>query len=514
VRGGSERFDYSLGIETFRQSDYESADGTIVPANQTDVGSSLSLGGRPTDTQRVFGGIVVQDGEDIDYPALPMDALSVDTRLYNVGYRYSPSGASLSRLELRGGFGTVDHVMDNSKKPNRPMMEAEAVSNSESASAGVTSVWRLSDRSTLGAGLDYSGVQRDAVRERFIVASGMTFHDHIWPDVSQDDAGAFAEYQVTSASRSRLRLGARFDAVSSKAAAADDPSLGGESVRYWYEYFYGPEAAKTDRDESLPSLNAVFYRTFSDDLTLEVGMGLVSRAAGVTERYYAFAPAPDGFLVGNPSLDFERKHEVAVGLAATKDKWSGTFSVYYFYIADYINPTVVAEMDVNGDGQDDLVRGFVNVDATLYGGELSLTWRPSRRIDVPMTLAYVRGENDTTGNPLPQIPAPELYISSRFALSKSRTSWVEFGGRLVARQDRIDPDFNENATPSYTVWHLRGGVKIGRNLVLEGGIENLFNEEYWEHLTPTTALPVGDLSRGQEIPQPGRALFLAARLSY
>jgi iron complex outermembrane receptor protein len=522
VEGGTARFDYSAGLDAFSQGDYESGDGTVVPANQDERGATLSLGGRPTDTQRVFGSVVVQDGEEIDYPSLPMDTDSTETRLYNVGYRLLPSDSSLAKLDLRVGYGNTDHVMSNRNRPNRSMVEAEAVSYSESASAGANSDWRLTESSSLEAGLDYSALDRDAVRERHMVTSGMTFYDHIWPEVSQDDTGAFAEYQLTRQLRWNLRLGARFDAVASKAKAADDPSLGGQTARYWYEFFYGPEAAKTDRDESLPSANVVVHRTFAGGVTLEAGIGLVSRAASVTERYYAFAPAPGGFLVGNPALDAERKRELVVGTTVARSRWNGALSVYYYSVADYINPTNLAETDVNMDGQDDLVRGFVNVDATLYGGELSGAWQATRRIDVPFSLAYVHGDNDTTGNPLPLIPAPEAYAAVRFELSERRAGWVELGGRFVAKQDRVDPDYGgspttgygEDPTPGYAVWHLRGGVTLAKHFVLEAGIENLFDKEYWEHLTPTAVMPVGDLQAGQEIPQPGRALFIAARIAY
>jgi len=514
VEGGTAAFDYSLGLETFGQGDYESGDGTVVPANQDEQGASLSLGGRPNDTQRVFGSLVVQDGEKIDYPSLPMDTDSTETRLYNVGYRLLPSDSKLAQLDLRVGYGNTDHVMSNRYRPNRSMVEAEAVSYSDSASAGANSDWRLTESSSLEAGLDFSALDRDAVRERHMVASGMTFYDPIWPDVSQDDAGAFAEYRLTRQSRWNLRLGARFDAVTSKAKAADDPSLGGQTARYWYEFFYGPEAATTNRDESLPSANAVMHRVFAGGVTLEAGIGLVSRAASMTERYYAFAPAPGGYLVGNPALDAERKRELVVGTTVERSKWNGALSVYYYSVADYINATTIAEMDVNMDGQDDLVRGFVNVDATLYGGELSGAWKPGRRIDVPFSLAYVHGDNDTTGNPLALIPAPEAYAAVRFALSERRAGWVELGGRFVASQDRIDPDYGEDPTPGYAVWHLRGGVTLAKHFVLEAGIENLLDKEYWEHLTPTAIMPVGGLQAGQEIPQPGRALFIAARVAY
>ena len=37
------------------------------------------------------------------------------------------------------------------------------------------------------AGLDLTLLDRDALRERQIVATSMVFYDHLWPDVSQDD---------------------------------------------------------------------------------------------------------------------------------------------------------------------------------------------------------------------------------------------------------------------------------------------------------------------------------------
>jgi iron complex outermembrane receptor protein len=102
VEGGTAGFDYSVGLEAFGQGDYESGDGTVVPASQTEQGASLSLGGRPTDTQRLFGSVVAQDGEEIDYPSLPMDTDDAETRLYSLGYRFLPSGSGLpSRIRPR-----------------------------------------------------------------------------------------------------------------------------------------------------------------------------------------------------------------------------------------------------------------------------------------------------------------------------------------------------------------------------------------------------------------------------
>lgn len=40
----------------------------------------------------------------------------------------------------------------------------------------------------------------------------------------------------------------------------------------------------------------------------------------------------------------------------------------------------------------------------------------------------------------------------------------------------------EEATPGFTVWHLRGFWAYSRNVRFTGGVENLFDRNYLEHL--------------------------------
>ena len=78
--------------------------------------------------------------------------------------------------------------------------------------------------------------------------------------------------------------------------------------------FYGPGAADYDRTETLGAANAVVEWWFMPDASTHLGVGIGTRAAGVTERYFAFAPAPGGFLIGNPTLDAEKKTEIEWGI--------------------------------------------------------------------------------------------------------------------------------------------------------------------------------------------------------
>jgi iron complex outermembrane receptor protein len=242
-------------------------------------------------------------------------------------------------------------------------------------------------------------------------------------------------------------------------------------------------------------------------VVLQFGMGHVTRAAGVTERYFAYALSPSGLLVGNPTLDAEKKREISIGANFGGQIWDGSVTAYYYSIADYILPVFLGSRVIMGD--ETPVRGFENTDATLAGLDFSFRIRPSNRWSIPGSLFYVRGEDQTRGVPLPEIPPLEFALAGRWSFPGRVSGWLQLGGRYVAEADRIDPDFPEDETPSFTVWHLRGRFDVARYLDIEAGVENLFNEEYWEHLTREAAGNVPGLIPGQNIPQPGRFGTLA-----
>jgi iron complex outermembrane receptor protein len=513
VKGGTDSIDYSVGLEAFDQDDYESGDGIAVPASQREGGGFFSFGHRIGRSHRWSLGAIYQEGDGIDYPSLPMDTDTSESAFYRAGYRFEPESGRgpLSLLELSLGASDLDHVMSNRGRTNRAMLEAESVSEAQTRSARLTTDWKLPDHSFLVAGLDLNFLERDALRERYMVAPDRTFYDHLWPDVSQDDLGLFAEYLFASDNDWSFRLGLRYDDISSKAGAADDPALGGGTIREAYVSFYGPEAALTDRSESFLTGNAVFSKPIGERVIMWGGLGLAGRAAGLTERYFAFALSPMGYQVGNPALRAEEKLEFSLGATLQGQQWQGSVSGYYYAIDDYILPVVLAEQDVNGDDIPDLIRGFENTDATLAGMDLSFIFRPSERWVLPVSLFYVRGEDDSRGVPLPEIPPLELRLAVRHAFAGRILDMVELGGRFVDRAKRTNPSFPENETAGFAVWHLRASFDLSRSLALDFGVENLLDKQYVEHLTREAAGNVPGFDLREEIPQPGRFFTLALR---
>jgi iron complex outermembrane receptor protein len=412
-------------------------------------------------------------------------------------------------LELHIGYSMVDHLMNNARKANRRMVAAETPSTAESWSGKMATDWHMRGDDLLTVGLDAERLAREAIRTRRIVATGAVFRDPIWPEVERDLLGAFGEWNGALGPQVRMRLGARLDYAASDAGQADARltlAPGNTStVREQYQRFYGAEAGQVDRDEWLYSGNAMIEWQPASGRHVYVGLGRTERYPALTEMYYAFAPAPGGYLVGNPALETEKKMEIDAGFIQQSERGGVSVSLFAAQVDDYILPTRLASEDINGDGQLNTVRGYRNVKARMYGGEVSgnYTWFDSLRM--PVSVSMVRGRNTEEKRDLPEIPPLQLDAALRYAREQSaRPWWLQVGAQFAARQNKVDPLFPENETPSFQVFHVRGGIEVARGVNLEAGIENLFDEDYHEHLTREAVLAGGGLKPGDEIPAPGR----------
>lgn len=514
VTGGNGAVDYKLGANHHHDGDYAAPDGTVVPARQTSTSLGGSVAWRPGPGRRVWYAATYTREKEIDFPALPMDNIATDFWVHNAGWRATRSAGLLRRFAVTAGISRVDHFMDNSQKPNRRMMAAETTSRTRSGAVHVVfdlvpgNAWRLT------SGLSLTRLTRDAIRTRLVLADSARFHDRLWPDAVQLSLGGHAalEHEITDGIA--LTLTGRADVVDSRARAADAADLGGLTVREHYVRFYGLDAARTDQTETLGQIRLGLGGEPRPGRTWFVRGGLSTRAGGITERYYAFGPAPGGFQVGNPTLAAEKKWEGECGVTASGSLMTISVSAFRAHVADFILPTIVDRRDVNDDGRDDTIKGFSNVDATLTGAELGWELRPAPAIAIPLTLSYVRGRNTSADRDLPEMPPLFGDAEIRWRVARPASVWLRGGCTFAADQDHVDPEFGEDRTGGYAVWHVGAQGSPGRGWRLGLVVDNLLDRQYHDHLTREAVLPVGDLTAGQEVPAPGRRVTLTARWAF
>ncbi|MCB1183133.1 TonB-dependent receptor [bacterium] len=519
LRGRADALDTKFAAGHTTADDYTAPDGRVVPAGATATTFAGSVAWLPRDGRRFwYAGTYVRE-TDVDFPSLPMDNVATDFRAHNLGWLETRDAGSLRRWELTAGFSAIDHLMDNALKSNRAMMRAATAADTRTFGAHANLELAPGEHWTLRTGLDASRLGRDATRTREMLMGPLadnTYVDRSWPDAVQFAGGAHLALTRNLADGLELELAGRGDVVDSRARAADAASLGGLTVREQYVRFYGADAADTDRTETLGQADLALRGAFgaAGANRWQVRTGVSSRAAGITERYYAFGPAPGGYQIGDPTLAAEKKWEIEGGVTLGSDRFTVAANVFHARVGDSILPTVVDRRDVNGDTVPDVIKGFVNVDAVLTGSEVGAEWRPTARIFVPITVSVVRGQNTTDDRALPEIPPLFGAAEVRWQALPGADTWLRAGCTFAADQDRIDPLFGEDATAGWAVWHvgLESRPRAGWRFVLR--VDNLFDRLYNDHLTREAVLATDDLAAGDEVPAPGRSVTLSARLEF
>ena len=153
-----------------------------------------------------------------------------------------------------------------------------------------------------------------------------------------------------------------------------------------------------------------------------------------------------------------------------------------------------------------LVRALTGYMALLT---LLVTFAPLDLLSFPLTVSYVRAENDTDGRDMPEIPPLEGTAAARIAYGEQLEWWGELGVRAVADQENVDPVV-EDRTPGYFVVGAQAGV-VAKSWQITIGVENLLDRSYHEHLAREAMFAAADLRAGDEIPAPGRTFFVMAR---
>lgn len=502
---GNGKMEAGINANTTDLSDYESGDGRTVPAENRSHGASATLRFTPDANNGYFMNLNLHKVDHLDYPALPMDATDVTSRTFTFGSHHVLNRNRLKDIQWQAGYASSDHTMDNAQKPNQPRADNSADTESETFGARMASGWRFSDNAKWIFGLDGHHLNRDGRRTRVVKVAPPapgTYYDPIWPDADQGQLGLFTERAAELSNNQRLRLGLRADLISSAIGRGDEPTPFDPTVKDGYARYYGEDARDTDRNEFLLSGNALWEISQGDYIEWFAGAGVVQRAASITERFYAYAPAPGGFQVGNPTLDPETKAELDGGIDVYCDSFEIGLHAYIAHVSDYILETEIGAAP-NGAP----VRGFVNTDALLAGGEVDGNWRLGDSWSVSFSAAYVRGRNIEDDRDLPLIPPVSGRLALRWDSVMQFYPWAETIFRAAAPQNHVDDLFPETKTAGWQVIDLRGGITLPGGFRLEVGIENLFNQDYAEHLSRTVPLPVGDLQAGERVPMPGRYFY-------
>jgi iron complex outermembrane recepter protein len=433
-----------------------------------------------------------QDADKVFYPALQMDAVWDRSDRVNLSYDLTHAAGSLKALKAQAYFTQVDHWMTDQYRTSAgtaqrgwsmgTMAQSRAAGGKVEAgfgevTAGVEIFQRYWDATSQLAGSAYK-VQASL------------------PGVATTVAGVYGELTHPLTEELSLNAGARFDRASSNA----DPTLANTDL---YLAYNGTRS--TSRTDAFPSGYARLVFRPSESLEISGGVGTTVRVPEASERYYALKRMGSDW-VGNPDLAPSRN----TGLDLTASyRWFGLYvgaSVYADRVANYVALTERLRVNKVPGVMNTSAKSYVNVDATLVGGEVNAVATLTDRLFLSGDVSYVRGTQEAIpaeqvfSTNLAEMPALRGRAALRYATGGY---WGEVEGVASAAQNHVNTDLNEQPTPAWHVANLRAGGSMG-GFQVTFGVWNLFNQVYYE----TLSYQRDPFRSGVRVPEPGRNYFV------
>ncbi len=429
---------------------------------------------KPTQNQEIKFSYTANRSTDVLYPSSPMDALKDDSDLYNIEYTIQNIGAYSKKLSFLYYYSKVDHPMSTLYRNAAADITKEMTNHmwSKIGGARITNEFIIED-TLIKAGIDYS---RRTWKGKYY--NNGTFKGYSINNAITKNKAFFVD-TTTQFKQHTLRAGLRYDDT-------DITNDGGYKNR------------------SFNSISGYIFDIYALSPTLDLfaGFGVSHRVPDGRELYFW----KKGKLVGTPTLNQTRNTEFDIGIKKSFENASFKAKIFYSKLKDYIYFHKKASN----------TNLFENVDAKIYGIELSGTYLFNDKLSFEGGLSFQRGLKD---KPLPgqsdrdlaDIAPLRANIIAHYDYDEKTSLSFELLGQR--RWTHYDGDNGEQEIPGFVVANFKLKRELTPKLELTFGIDNIFDKSYTPSNTynDLTLIVAGGRQK-VKLNDPGRYIY--CNLSY
>lgn len=500
VQAGGQKGYVELKGMRSESRDYKDGDGVKVHSEYERWSTNAALGWTPNSDTKLELTAALSDGEAA-YGDRGMDGSKFKRENIGLSYQQDHVTELLSQVKARVYRNYVDHVMDNytlrTPPPKVGMVGGPNAMNPdrETIGAAVGGTLTFDEHRKIDLGVDY---QQDQHSGRM----GADYKNKLrMDDMKSQNAGVYGEFHRHYPGDHELHLGLRFDHNKAEDQRSGK-STSGETDSQW-----------------LTSGFVRYEHQLSTENRAYAGVGHSQRAPDYWER--TRSPNGGGMMAGPAStfdVDAEKLTQLDIGIMHNSKALQASLSAFYAYHNDYILIEQVKTMgDITNNTGAHSGTDSRNVNATTFGGEADLVWKFAHNWSTLTTLSYVHGKNRSDDRALGQIPAPEM----RLGLNYDNAKWSAGAlWRGVAHQHRIamyqgnivSQDISESS--GYGVFSLNAGYRMGENLLITAGLDNLFDRTYAEHISRNSATVPGYDPVTGRVNELGRNVWLKAQYTF
>ncbi len=458
-------------------------DGDEVRSSYESQQGHIDLGWTPNENNELRLSYENTLVEDALFEDAKMDAPLSDGTTTRLSYNGSKISDAIQNIEVDLYQSDVDHVMNNYEF-RTATTRMEILSNVETTGAKVK-LTSMIGHTQLDYGLQFESINKTATP---YMGAILTAGAEMWPNVLQETKSVFVESTSFFKDQQKVILGLRYDAVTTEAR-------NGNQMTYDNVYTDYSGNLKTD-DANINGLLR-YERTYKDNLNVFTALSRTHRYADTTEQYMA----KGSYWTGNPDLKPEQHNQFDIGISQATDKTDWSVSAYYDVVNNYILRDFSKNQPVKISGNNTI---YLNKDATIYGLDVSGSWKTSQHVKVGSILSLTKGTNETDNRNLSNI-AP---LSGMAFAEYSANNW-KAGTRFnfATAQTEVNAEYGELETAAWSTIDLFGDYQINKSIKLSAGVDNLADHAYVTFLNrydPTQ----GDAYKTYE---PGRTVW--ARLN-
>lgn len=526
VLGGGKKVFFSFTGNNAVYGNYTDGDGNKISSSFKKFGFTGKLGFSPAKGHTIIATYSEFYARDVMFPSLPMDERDDNTKLYSLDYKGRDISKTIETIDFKAYLSHVDHTMDNKSRGFGDT--AAVVSNIIAQRMGYRGEvgLNLGKTSHLFIGTDMYQIDKDGDRDKVMLVQPRPImgkvpmkHEDLWNNAIISNYGLFAEYRWNK----KLWEVVASARVDYNTASSDSISL--LNMAMPPSDLIGIPADQTETSYINVSASAGITRKLNENMSVGFSFGRGTRSPNMLERFIILLPvgADNYEYLGNPNLKPETNNEFDL-IYKYKHNTIGSLEVTGFYsiVENYIGGVYLPPSQQKPLVQSVLgVKQFENLGgAKMYGFEFSYGTPSRYKLRARVTAAVTQGTIDevevldfdpNTGkvngshmlsnDKLGEIPPFEANMNVSYAFLNNRiVPQILF--RYVAAQNNVSLAMQELTSESFFLMGVRLMYKHNENLRVVGGVNNLFDTPYYEHLNRRV------LGTDYRIYEPGRSFYI------
>ncbi len=496
------------------------AKGELLNSQFNDASWSLKGGMRYGDNQELVVGYNEFYGWDIGIPGndafkLPIPNvyatvryLSIKRRQLNGEYIFSDISDMLTKLSIKGYTQNISRDVENTFKPASTSTRYILPSSLNSTS-GVKATANLyfNDYNTMTVGVDSWLRKSETMRINILQAAADTtvYGEQPSPMTKVLNVGAFALYKkVIDPKYFTVNFGVRLDYFQTS-----NDTLFKELFRYKIDNGVRTEdntgrvarILPSEKPDFSYSAHVDFEYTLAKRNKLTLMLATAYRVATIEERY-KYVDVGGTPKIGNPDLNPEKGGFSNLSYIFSGRNLSIKADVFANYIFDLIAETTGTYTPINGTPFIALISNNINK-ALFTGAEMELNWLISKQFVFYTNASYVRAQDRKTLKFLTQIPPIHGLAQLNYRLPKYFNAGIA-AQWAVTQNEAAETEVKTQGHVIFNFDIQSVDIQIkGTTLKIVGGVENLLDKAYKNHLFGT---------RGLDYYEAGRNVFFKAIL--